>query len=397
MATQSPPLLPGVRDVIAVHSAKGGVGKSTTTANLAVAFARLGLQVGVLDADIYGPSVALLFGHTGQPFASPNGRQVLPLERHGVKFLSMTNVMTDDAPVIWRGPMVMSALQELLGLVDWGDLDVLLIDMPPGTGDVVLTLAQAVPLSGVVTVTTPQEVALADTRRGIDGFRSLQVPVLGVVENMAGFVCDACGDVADLFGRGGGETAARDLGLPFLGRVPLEPAVRAGADAGVPAAADPERAGAAGAAYGSIAHAVIAQLTAHGRGAGAFEIKWERMPIGETRPEPPPASGDVASADGETPLALWQVADDRLGIRWGDGAVTRHGAYELRRACPCAGCVDEWTREELPALGKVPRDVRPVTIRSVGRYAIQPVWSDGHRSGIYSFRELRRGVAVVPA
>ncbi|MBZ0267453.1 Mrp/NBP35 family ATP-binding protein, partial [bacterium] len=207
MATQSPPLLPGVRDVVAVHSAKGGVGKSTTTANLAVTFARLGLRVGVLDADIYGPSVALLFGDARQPMASPNGTQALPLSRHGVKFLSMTNVMTDDAPVIWRGPMVMSALQELLGLVDWGELDLLLIDMPPGTGDVVLTLAQTVPLSGVVTVTTPQEVALADTRRGIHGFRQLQVPILGLVENMSGFVCDACGDVADLFGRGGGEEA----------------------------------------------------------------------------------------------------------------------------------------------------------------------------------------------
>ncbi|MBZ0269508.1 DUF971 domain-containing protein, partial [bacterium] len=151
-------------------------------------------------------------------------------------------------------------------------------------------------------------------------------------------------------------------------------------------------------AYGSIANAVLAQMTAHGRGAGTFEITWAKLGDGETLPDPPAnTEADVAAADAETPLALWQIANDRLGIRWGDGTVTVHGTYELRRACPCAGCIDEWTREELPALDAVPKDVRPATIRSVGRYAIQPVWSDGHRSGIYSFRELRRGLAVVPA
>lgn len=404
MAAPEAPVLAGVSEVVVVHSAKGGVGKSTTAANLAVTFSRLGLSVGLLDADIHGPSIAHMFGSSEQPLASPRGEQVLPLERHGVKYLSIANVTPDDGPIIWRGPMVAGALKELLTLVDWGELDLLLVDMPPGTGDTLLSLGQSVPLSGVVTVTSPQELALADTRRGIRGFEQLQVPHLGLVENMAGFVCDECGDVADLFGSEGGERTATDTGIPFLGRIPLDPALRVGGDAGIPLVAsatqDPstlgDKDGAAASrtvrAFDTIARAVLAQLALHGRAApGTFDVTWESRDSGEIRREPSSPITDTGADD--QAIALWQASEDLLAVRWGDGTTTFHRTFDLRRACPCAGCVDEWTREELPTLDDIPADVKPVTIRSVGRYAIQPVWSDGHRTGIYSFRDLRSGLA----
>lgn len=390
MSTTEAPILPDVREIVAVHSAKGGVGKSTTAANLAVTLARLGMDVGLLDADIYGPSVAHLLGDVGQPLASSKVEKALPLKRHGVKFLSMTNVTADDAPVIWRGPMVMSALNELLRMVDWGDLDLLIVDMPPGTGDVVLGIGQTVPISGVVTVTTPQEVSLADTRRGIHGFEQLQVPSLGLVENMSTFVCDECGDVAPLFGEGGGERTATALGLPFLGRLPIDPRIRAGSDAGTPVSAQGDSP--ATRAYETIARAMLAQLTIQGRaGTGDFDLTWQKMKGEQLTP---PGGGTTGAAPADRPTDLWQVAGDRLGVRWGDGAITIHGTYDLRRACPCARCVDEWTRQELPSLDAIPKDVHPVTIKSVGRYAIQPVWSDGHRSGIFAWRDLKQGLAT---
>jgi ATP-binding protein involved in chromosome partitioning len=290
--------------------------------------------------------------------------------------------------------MVAGALQELLTLVDWGGLDLLLLDLPPGTGDVLLGLGQSVPVSGVVTVTTPQEVSLLDTRRGIRGFEQLQVPHLGMVENLSGFVCDACGDIAPLFGEGTVERVAEELALPFLGRVPIDPTIRAGADAGRPApiVAGPESA--AVRAYDSIARAVLAQLSHRGRAGGTFDVTWQTMAADEIRRDPPIAPA-AEHAEADRPVAVWQASRDRLGIRWGDGKTSFHEAYALRRACPCAGCLDEWTREELPSLERVPRDVVPRTVRSVGRYALQPVWSDGHRSGIYSFRDLRGGLAAV--
>ncbi len=395
MSASEAPVLEGVREVIAVHSAKGGVGKSTTAANLAVTFAKLGLDVGLLDLDIHGPSVALLMGDAHSPLPANVRGKVLPRKAHGVKFLSMANVAADDAPIIWRGPMVAGALRELLTLVHWGDLDVLVLDLPPGTGDVLIGLGQSVTLSGVVTVSTPQEVSLMDTRRGIRGFEQLQVPTLGLVENLSGFVCDECGDIAPLFGEGTVERVAEELGLPFLARIPIDPLIRAGADEGKPAPIVAGEDRPAVRAYDSLARAVLAQLSRHGRATGTFDVTWRAMPPGELHRDPP---GDAppATDDPDRPVAVWQASAHRLGIRWGDGSTTFHGAYELRRACPCASCVDEWTREELPSLDRVPKDVVPGTVRSVGRYALQPVWSDGHRTGIYSFRDLRGGLAVVP-
>ncbi len=389
----TPDLLSGVREVVAVHSAKGGVGKSTTAANLACAFSRMGMTVGLLDADIHGPSIAHMFSSSDPPEPLPNLQKVRPLERHGVRYLSLANVAPPDAPIIWRGPMVAGALTQLLEIVDWGPLDLLLVDMPPGTGDAVLGLGQNVTLSGVVVVTTPQALSVSDTRRGIQAFGQLQVPILGLVENMAAFVCD-CGETAALFGEGGGQRAAESVGVPFLGRIPLEASVVESGDAGRPIC-DILPESAAAVAFEGAARAALAQLALHGRAAGGFDVDWESRPGDELRREPPdrPASAP-ASTDGATPVSVWQASDDVLGILWADGETTFHGARPLRLACPCAACVDEWTRDKLPSLDEVPADVRPVTIRSVGRYALQPVWSDGHRTGIFTFRELRTGTGA---
>jgi ATP-binding protein involved in chromosome partitioning len=387
VATVPPPDLTGVRDVIAVHSAKGGVGKSTAAVNLAVTYARMGMQVALLDADVWGPSVAHMMGSSAQPETAPSGDKVVPLERHGVRYLSLANVVAPDAPVIWRGPMVSGAVQQLLSLADWSTADVLLIDMPPGTGDALLGLGQTLAISGVVVVTTPETLSVSDTRRGIRAFEKLQVPVLGLVENLSAFVCDACGDRVPLFGEGGGEAAAKELGIAFLGRVPIDPAVVPGGDTGVPVAVS-EPDGPAGRAFDVIARAALTRLAAAG-GSVAFDVTWERLPAGEMRRDPPEAV--EPSGNAERPDAVWQAADDTLGIRWGDGTTTFHDSYTLRVACPCAGCREEWSGERLPSLDEVPQDVRPVTVRSVGRYALLPVWSDGHKTGMFTFRDLKRG------
>jgi ATP-binding protein involved in chromosome partitioning len=290
--------------------------------------------------------------------------------------------------------MVASALGQLLEIADWGTLDLLLVDMPPGTGDAVLGIGQSVRLSGVVVVTTPQGLSLSDTRRGIRAFGQLQVPILGLVENMAAFLCD-CGERVAIFGEGGGAAAAESLGIPFLGRIPLEPRVVETGDAGRPIVdADPDSPAAR--AFEAAARAALAQLALHGRARGGFDLAWERKRAGALRREPPVRPPPApAATDPATPVAVWQASDDALGILWGDGRTTFHRARELRLACPCAACADEWTREKLPSLERVPPDVRPVAIRSVGRYALQPEWSDGHRTGIFTFRELHAGAGAV--
>jgi len=232
-------LLPGVKNVIAVASGKGGVGKTTVAVNLAVALARDGAAVGLLDADITGPNVPIMLGLDGQPGKSANDR-ILPLERHGVKAISIQFFVPAGQPIIWRGPLVGGAIQQFLRDVEWGELDYLVIDLPPGTSDAQLTLAQAVPISGSVLVTTPQEVALLDVEKALAMFKRMSVPVIGIVENMSGLVCPHCGEMIDLFGRGGGERFARDHGLEFLGGIPLDVTVRQGGDVGVPAVAQRE-------------------------------------------------------------------------------------------------------------------------------------------------------------
>ena len=231
--SRSIPALAKVKRIVAIASGKGGVGKSTTACNLALALASRGLRVGVLDADIYGPSMPKLFGLKGQPRILSD-RTLIPLEAYGVKVMSIGFVVDADNAMVWRGPMVASAITQMLRDVAWGELDVLVVDMPPGTGDAQLTLAQATPLSGAVVVSTPQDLSLIDARRGIAMFQSVGVPVLGLVENMSYFVCDDCGKRHEIFAHGGARAEAAKLGVPFLGEIPLAPIIRERSDAGLP-------------------------------------------------------------------------------------------------------------------------------------------------------------------
>jgi ATP-binding protein involved in chromosome partitioning len=226
--------LPGVKNIIAVASGKGGVGKSTVAANLALAWAMQGARVGVLDADIYGPSQPLMLGLAGQRPSAPDGKHIRPLAAHGVVAMSIGFLIDPDQPMVWRGPMVTQALTQLLADTEWGELDYLVVDMPPGTGDIQLTLAQRVPVAGAVIVTTPQDIALADARKGLAMFEKVAVPVLGIVENMSVHVCSNCGHVEHIFGTGGGARMAAQAGVPLLGELPLDARIREDADGGRP-------------------------------------------------------------------------------------------------------------------------------------------------------------------
>jgi len=232
-------LVPGVKNVIAVASGKGGVGKSTVSVNLAVALAKAGASVGLLDADITGPNIPMMMGIDGQPTASANNK-IIPLERHGVKVISIQFFVPEGQPIVWRGPLIGGAISQFLRDVEWGELDYLVVDLPPGTSDAQLTLAQAVPISGVVLVTTPQEVALSDVAKALAMLQRLNVPVIGLVENMSAFICPHCGEATEIFGRGGGERFAEQHSIEFLGKVPIDVTVRQGGDAGVPAVAQRE-------------------------------------------------------------------------------------------------------------------------------------------------------------
>ncbi|WP_427023754.1 P-loop NTPase [Aureimonas ureilytica] len=252
------PDIPGIRRIVAVASGKGGVGKSTTAVNLALALSSLGLKVGLLDADIYGPSVPRLLHLSGKP-ETRNGRTMVPLEAYGLKAMSMGFLVEEETPMIWRGPMVMSALTQMLREVEWGDLDMLVVDMPPGTGDAQLTMAQSVPLAGAVIVSTPQDLALIDARKGLAMFRKVEVPVLGIVENMSYFVAPDTGKRYDIFGHGGARAEAERLGVPFLGEVPLEMVIRESSDAGRPVVAD-DPTGPHAQVYRDIAARVLASI-----------------------------------------------------------------------------------------------------------------------------------------
>jgi ATP-binding protein involved in chromosome partitioning len=261
---QQQQLVPGVKNIIAVASGKGGVGKSTVSVNLAVALAQAGASVGLLDADITGPNIPLMLGVDGQPKASADNK-ITPLERHGVKVISIQFFVPEGQPIVWRGPLVGGAIQQFLRDVDWGDLDYLVIDLPPGTSDAQLTLAQAVPISGTVLVTTPQEVSLADVSKAMAMLKRMSVPVIGIVENMTAFVCPHCGEATEIFGRGGGERFAEQHGIEFLGGIPLDVTVRQGGDVGVPAVAQREP-GPAAHALTALARTVAARMSVRAAG-----------------------------------------------------------------------------------------------------------------------------------
>jgi ATP-binding protein involved in chromosome partitioning len=251
------PPLPGVKNVIAVGAGKGGVGKTTVAVNLAVALSKTGARIGVLDGDIYGPNVPIMFGLQAQ--LESDGKRIRPAEKYGIQVVSMGFLTQDEAPVIWRGPMLHSAIQQFCRDVAWKDLDYLVVDMPPGTGDVALSLSQTVPAAGAIVVTTPQQVSLADSRRAVRMYQKLNIPTLGLVENMSFYECTNCHHHANIFGHGGGEQIAGQLNVPFLGRLPLYEPIRVGSDRGIPLViAEPDSAGTA--AFLDLAEAVMSQL-----------------------------------------------------------------------------------------------------------------------------------------
>lgn len=260
MSGPAKPRIPGVEHIVAVASGKGGVGKSTTAVNLAIALEKEGARVGLLDADIYGPSQGMMLGIApGTKPAVRDGKVFEPIKAHGIKAMSMSFLVNDDTPMVWRGPMATGALQQLLMQTDWAPLDVLIVDMPPGTGDIQLTLAQKAPVSGAVVVTTPQDIALLDARKAVEMFAKVDIPVLGVIENMSVHICPDCGRESHIFGSDGGERIATEYGAPLLAALPLDASIREQTDGGLPTvAADPD--GAIAARYRSAAIALLAAL-----------------------------------------------------------------------------------------------------------------------------------------
>jgi len=351
--------VPGVKSVIAVASGKGGVGKSTAAVNLALGLQALGLKVGILDADIYGPSQPRLLGLKGQP-QIVSGKTLKPMQGYGLKVMSMGFMVDEETPVIWRGPMVVGALNQMLRDVAWGedgDLDVLVIDMPPGTGDVQLTMAQQVPLAGAVIVSTPQDLALIDARKGLAMFRKVAVPVLGIIENMSYFVCPKCGERSHIFGHGGAEAEAQRLGVPFLGAIPLDMEIRARSDSG--------------------------------------------EPITATLPDSPHAQSfrDVAARTWAELKSAQEVAakPPKLGLSPGGDALTVEFAcgpkYELaaellRVMSPSAEVQGHSADQRVTVAHK--RHVKIEDLRPVGTYAVRIAFDDGHDTGLFTWTYLQQ-------
>ncbi|HRK17850.1 MAG TPA: P-loop NTPase [Hyphomicrobiaceae bacterium] len=350
--------IPGIRHLIAVASGKGGVGKSTTTVNLALGFQAMGLRVGILDADIYGPSQPRLLGLTGRPQAQAD-KKLKPMEAYGLQAMSMGFLVDEGTPIIWRGPMVVSALTQMLREVAWGapgaDLDVLVIDMPPGTGDVQLTMAQQVPLSGAVIVSTPQDLALIDARKGLNMFKKVDVPVLGIIENMSYFVCSKCGERHEIFGHGGAEAEAKSLDITFLGAVPLHIDIRSRSDAGQPIVASSP----------SGIHAQIYRDIA--------AKTWNELEISQGKRHAPPRLDVVEGG------AMLEVAfDGRPPFRL--------PAEMLRVMSPSAEVQGHAPDQRVTVARK--RNVKIRELQPVGNYAVKIVFDDGHNTGLYAWNYL---------
>jgi ATP-binding protein involved in chromosome partitioning len=353
------PEVKGVKSLIAVASGKGGVGKSTVAVNLALGLQAAGKKVGILDADIYGPSQPRLLGLKGQPQVV-SGKTLRPMEAHGLKAMSMGFLVDEETPVIWRGPMVVGALNQMLRDVAWGqdgDLDVLIIDMPPGTGDVQLTMAQQVPLAGAVIVSTPQDLALIDARKGLSMFRKVGVPVLGIVENMSTFICPKCGERSDIFGHGGAEAEAQRLGVPFLGAVPLDMDVRLRSDAGEPITATaPESQHAQ--IFRDIATRTLAEL--------------EQAQQNAVRPPRLEITGGGSG----------------LTVQFACKTQYEFSAELLRVMSPSAEVQGHSPDQRVTVPGK--RNVKIRELRPVGNYAVRIAFDDGHDTGLYTWTYLQQ-------
>lgn len=347
--------VPGVKHLIAVASGKGGVGKSTTAVNLALGFRAIGLKAGILDADIYGPSQPRLLGLTGRPQVV-SGTTLRPMQGYGLQVMSMGFLVDEGTPIIWRGPMVVSALNQMLREVAWDDLDVMVIDMPPGTGDVQLTMAQQVPLSGAVIVSTPQDLALIDARKGLNMFRKVDVPVLGIIENMSYFVCPKCGERSDIFGHGGAEHEADRLGIPFLGAVPLHIEIRSRSDAGQPiVATNPDS------PHAQVYREIAAKAWAEVQAAQGARVKPPKLEISPNR--------------------------DTLAVAFEDGESYELSAELLRVMSPSAEVQGHSPDQRVTVARK--RNVKINELRPVGNYAVRIVFDDGHNTGLYAWSYLQ--------
>src|SRR5262245_57728063 len=345
----------GIKHMIAVASGKGGVGKSTTAVNLALGLKAIGLEAGILDADIYGPSQPRLLGLSGRPQVA-KGNALRPMQGHGLKAMSMGFLVDEGTPIIWRGPMVVSALTQMLRDVDWGDLDVLVIDMPPGTGDVQLTMAQQVPLSGAIIVSTPQDLALIDARKGLNMFRKVDVPVLGIIENMSYFVCPKCGERSDIFGHGGARDEAEKLAIPFLGSVPLHMDIRTTSDEGRPiVASSPEG------VHAQIYRDIAAKAWSELQGSKGARI------------EPPKL--DVVAGGAELSVAFEGAKPFLLS------------AEMLRVMSPSAEVQGHSPDQRITVARK--RKVKIKELKPVGNYAMRIVFDDGHDTGLYAWSYLQ--------
>jgi len=345
----------GIKHMIAVASGKGGVGKSTTAVNLALGLQAIGLEAGILDADIYGPSQPRLLGLTGRPQVT-QGKTLRPMQGFGLKAMSMGFLVDEGTPIIWRGPMVVSALTQMLRDVDWGSLDVLVIDMPPGTGDVQLTMAQQVPLAGAIIVSTPQDLALIDARKGLNMFRKVDVPVLGIIENMSYFICPKCGERSDIFGHGGARLEAEKLGIPFLGGVPLHMDIRATSDTGQPiVASSPDS------VHAQIYRDIAAKAWSELQGSSGARMMPPKLEV---------ASGGadlVTAFEGAKPFTL--------------------SAEMLRVMSPSAEVQGHSPEQRVTVARK--RNVKINDLKPVGNYAVRIVFDDGHDTGLYAWSYLQ--------
>jgi len=378
--------LPGIRHIIAVASGKGGVGKSTVSVNLALALQMQGARVGLVDADILGPSIPGMLGiPTGKPPDVTDEGRAIPIERHGIATISMAMITGDDTPAVLRGPMVSKYLKMFIDATQWGELDYLLLDLPPGTGDTQLTLAQSFPLSGAVIVTTPQDVSLKIARRGLRMFERVHVPILGIIENMSGFTCAHCGEITDVFRRGGGERMSKELAVPYLGAIPLDADIVTGGDDGCPiVVARPDSIAAR--AYTSVAAQLAGQLDKTPATAlKPFAWQWDNNDGAPEWAESASRPGGIRTR----PIGLRRHDLRTLAVLWEDGHRDHFDVRDLRLNCRCALCIEEMSGRKLLDPLKVRADVRPRTISSIGNYAIGIDWSDGHNSGLYSFDHLR--------
>ncbi len=386
MQATGPEKLPGIRHIIAVGSGKGGVGKSTVSVNLAFALQRMGYRIGLLDADILGPSIPGMLGlTTDQPPGFDAGEMITPAERYGLKTISMGMLSGDDKPAILRGPMVGKFLKMFVGSVKWGQLDYLILDLPPGTGDTQLTLAQSVPLSGAIIVTTPQDVSLKIARRGLRMFQTVHTPILGIIENMSTFTCPHCGKGTDIFHGGGGERMSRELGVPFLGTIPLDPDIVTCGDQGHPLVLEKPNSFATQ-VYLAIAAELDGRLQAQSTSAlKRFTWTWET-----NAGAPAWAEGAGRPSGSQTTAIGFRQRDARtLSVLWEDGQRQDFDVRDLRLNCRCALCRDEMSGRPLLDPKGVRADIAPRTVVSVGNYAISIAWNDGHSTGIDTFKHLR--------